>query len=223
MQDNGTTANGGMDLDPTPRSFTFNVAAVADAPIGTADAYTFNTLSTLPFTVAAPGVLANDSDGDTFANWTLSVFSQPAHGTVVLSQNGSFTYTQTGSPPLVYVDTFIYRITDTTPATTVDVTVTLTVDLQRPPMAKWEPPFLRWDPNQPVIVPLQGSTTLKVSVPSSSDVVGVKFTVFNGPNRIELRYKFDFHRRWAEEIFHDDRGQFSISSRALSGSSRFNR
>ena len=84
VQDNGTTANGGIDLDPTPRSFTFNVAAVADAPIGTADAYTFNTFSTLPFTVAAPGVLANDSDGDTFANWTLSVFTQPTHGTVVL-------------------------------------------------------------------------------------------------------------------------------------------
>ena len=42
------------------------------------------------------------------------------------------------------------------------------------------------DPNQPVIVPLLGSLRSKVSVPSSSDVVGMKFTVFNGPSRIEL-------------------------------------
>ena len=172
VQDNGTTANGGIDLDPTPRSFTFNVAAVADAPIGTADAYTFNTFSTLPFSVAAPGVLTNDSDGDTFANWTLSVLTQPTNGTVVLSQNGSFTYTQTGTPPLVYEDTFVYRITDTTPATTVDVTVTLTVDLTKPTqVAKWVLPVTN---GQPYI----GSTEtveLQVSLDSLTDVNRVEF------------------------------------------------
>ena len=35
MQDNGGTANGGVDLDPTPNTMTINVTAVNDAPAGT--------------------------------------------------------------------------------------------------------------------------------------------------------------------------------------------
>jgi hypothetical protein len=35
VQDNGGTANGGVDLDPTPNTLTFDVAPVNDAPAGT--------------------------------------------------------------------------------------------------------------------------------------------------------------------------------------------
>ena len=35
VRDNGGTANGGQDTDPTPNTFTFNVTAVNDAPINT--------------------------------------------------------------------------------------------------------------------------------------------------------------------------------------------
>ena len=35
MQDDGGTANGGVDLDPTPNTITVNVTAVNDAPAGT--------------------------------------------------------------------------------------------------------------------------------------------------------------------------------------------
>ena len=34
MQDDGGTANGGVDLDPTPNTMTINVTAVNDAPAG---------------------------------------------------------------------------------------------------------------------------------------------------------------------------------------------
>ena len=34
VQDNGGTANGGVDLDPTANMMTINVAAVNDAPSG---------------------------------------------------------------------------------------------------------------------------------------------------------------------------------------------
>ena len=34
VQDNGGTANGGIDLDPTPNTITVNVTAVNDAPAG---------------------------------------------------------------------------------------------------------------------------------------------------------------------------------------------
>ena len=35
VQDNGGTANGGVDLDPSPNTMTINVTAVNDAPAGT--------------------------------------------------------------------------------------------------------------------------------------------------------------------------------------------
>ena len=42
MQDDGGTANGGVDLDATPHTMTVNVTAVNDAPAGTN-----NTVTTL--------------------------------------------------------------------------------------------------------------------------------------------------------------------------------
>ena len=50
VQDNGGTANGGVDLDPTPRALTVNVTPVNDAPVGTAT--TVTTLEDTPYTFA---------------------------------------------------------------------------------------------------------------------------------------------------------------------------
>src|SRR5439155_284590 len=50
VQDNGGTANGGVDLDPTPRARTVNVTPVNDAPVGTAT--TVTTLEDTPYTFA---------------------------------------------------------------------------------------------------------------------------------------------------------------------------
>lgn len=73
-----------------------NVATVSltvtsqnDPPQGQTDSYTAQEDTTL--TVAAPGVLVNDSDvdGDVL---TVSVASKPLHGMLTLSADGSFTY-----------------------------------------------------------------------------------------------------------------------------------
>src|SRR5204862_4843282 len=48
VQDDGGIANGGVDLDPTPRLLTINVAAVNDAPVGTAT--TVTTFEDMPYT-----------------------------------------------------------------------------------------------------------------------------------------------------------------------------
>jgi VCBS repeat-containing protein len=76
--------------------------------------------------VLAPGVLTNDSDvnGDTL---TAFVDQQPAHGTLALNTNGSFTYT----PAKLFhgTDTFTYHVSDgtaTSPAATVTITVSNT-------------------------------------------------------------------------------------------------
>jgi VCBS repeat-containing protein len=98
-----------------------NTTVTNRTPTAAADAY--STAEDTRLTVAAPGVLANDSDPD---NNPLSaaLVSGPTHGTLTLNPDGSFTYTPaadyTGS------DSFTYRASDGSLASD-PVTVTLTV------------------------------------------------------------------------------------------------
>jgi VCBS repeat-containing protein len=83
----------------------------------------YSTDEDTPLTVIAPGVLGDDSDvdGDTL---TAVLVSGPAHGTVALNANGSFSYTpaRNYSGP----DSFTYKASDgslQSGARTVDLTV----------------------------------------------------------------------------------------------------
>ena len=92
------------------------------APLAEDDAYTVIEDNSL--TVAAPGVLTNDTDdnGDAL---TAIVVTQPAHGTLTLNADGSFTYT----PALNFTgtDTFTYKANDgLLDSNTVTVTITVT-------------------------------------------------------------------------------------------------
>jgi hypothetical protein len=88
-------------------SVTVTVRPVNDAPAAAADAY--STDEDTPLTVAAPGVLGNDTDVDGDPLTALLV-TGPARGTLALNSNGSFTY----SPALNFngTDTFTYRASD---------------------------------------------------------------------------------------------------------------
>jgi uncharacterized delta-60 repeat protein len=116
-----------------PDSFTYHVAdgtgsstvatvRLNTAPAGGAD--TFTTAEDTPLVVAAPGVLANDTDpdGDPL---TAYYGTTPAHGTLGWFGTGAFTYTPAAN--WYGTDTFTYRPYDGTaygPVTTVTVTVT---------------------------------------------------------------------------------------------------
>src|SRR5262249_37363563 len=63
---------------------------VNDAPVAGNDSYT--TAEDTQLSIAAPGVLGNDTDVDGDALSPILV-SGPAHGALALSTNGSFTYT----------------------------------------------------------------------------------------------------------------------------------
>src|SRR3989442_767810 len=89
VHDNGGTTSGGVDTSAA-QTFTITVTPVNDAPVAVNDAYSVNEDTIL--TVAAPGVLGNDTDVDS-ATITAVVVTSPAHGTLALSANGSFTYT----------------------------------------------------------------------------------------------------------------------------------
>src|SRR5207302_328936 len=97
-------ANDGT-ADPNVATVAITVNAVNDAPVAVNDAYNVNEDTVL--NVAPPGVLGNDTDVD--ANTTLSaaVVAGPAHGSLTLNGNGSFTYT----PVANYngADSFTYK------------------------------------------------------------------------------------------------------------------
>jgi len=97
------------------------VSPVNDAPTAGNDSYSTN--EDTPLSIAAPGVLGNDTDVDSSA-LTAVLVTAPAHGTLTLSANGSFVYTPnanwSGS------DTFTYQASDgaaTSNLATVDLTV----------------------------------------------------------------------------------------------------
>ena len=85
VQDNGGTANGGIDLDASPNTITFNVTSVNDAPAGADDIVT--TLQNTPYTFAASDFGFTDPN-DTPADALLAVkiSTLPAAGT--LTDNG---------------------------------------------------------------------------------------------------------------------------------------
>jgi VCBS repeat-containing protein len=109
---------------------TLTVKATNTAPTATADAY--GTPHDQALTVdAVSGVLANDSDADGDPLQALLV-SGPAHGTLALGPDGSFTYTaDTG---YAGTDSFSYQAGDGT-TTSSAVTVSLTVSNDTPTAA----------------------------------------------------------------------------------------
>ncbi|MDO8955221.1 MAG: cadherin-like domain-containing protein [Gammaproteobacteria bacterium] len=66
VQDNGGTANGGVDLDGTPRTMTVDVSSVNDAPVGADNTVTTLEDTAYTFTAADFGFAdANDAHGNT--------------------------------------------------------------------------------------------------------------------------------------------------------------
>jgi VCBS repeat-containing protein len=122
----------GISLTP-PVQVSITVTSVNDPPVGTADSRT--TAEDTQLVVAAPGVLANDSDVEGQA-LTAVLVTTTQHGQLTLSANGGFTYT----PAANYngPDSFTYRPRDAqgaTAVTPVQVSITVT-PVNDPPVAR---------------------------------------------------------------------------------------
>ncbi|WP_155264808.1 beta strand repeat-containing protein, partial [Sphingomonas segetis] len=112
--------------DGTETSVTINITGTNDAPVAAANSYT--TAEDTPLVIAAPGVLANDTDAEADALSAVLV-NGPAHGTLTLNGDGSFTYT----PQADYngPDSFTYKPNDGSAdgnTVTVDLNVTAVND-----------------------------------------------------------------------------------------------
>lgn len=120
----GEELTGNMALATAIRASSTQAPDVSNsAPVANGD--TFSVTKNSVLTVAlANGVLKNDTDADG-DSLTASVDNQPAHGTLSLNANGSFTYTPTAE--FIGTDTFTYRASDGTASSTA-ATVSITVN-----------------------------------------------------------------------------------------------
>lgn len=109
------------ELTSTIATVAITVTAVNDAPVAVGNSY--NTNEDTVLSVAAPGVLGNDSDIDGNPLQAIRVTS-PAHGTLTLAANGSFVYTPAAN--FNGIDTFTYRASDGLLSSNIE-TVTISV------------------------------------------------------------------------------------------------
>ncbi len=125
-------ARDGSGLQSNIATVSINVTPVNDPPVAVNDSYT--TPEDTQLVIAAPGVLANDSDVDGPFPLTAMLVTSPSHGVLTLNANGSFTYT----PALDYngPDSFTYRARDGSNAESNIATVSITVTpVNDPPIA----------------------------------------------------------------------------------------
>ncbi len=161
-------------LNSPSATVTITVTPVNDAPVGVVDFYAVNATTVLPLSVAAPGVLENDSDVEG-SSLSASLKTDAVHGKVAVNPNGSFTY----NPDAGYAgtDSFIYTLSDGT--TPVDVQVNLLIDKVAPPVAQWLSPVTALAGSSSYYgITYDASTAtvpLKVFVDGISDVAKVEF------------------------------------------------
>ena len=106
VRDDGGTADGGTDLDPTPNTMTIDVSATNHAPVAVADSLTVG--RNAPAT--AVNVLGNDTDAD-LDTLTITAKADGAKGSVVITGGGTgLTYHPTTDA--TGADSFTYTISD---------------------------------------------------------------------------------------------------------------
>ena len=119
-------------LVSNPAIVTIFISHLNHVPLAAADQYTVNENTTL--TVAGLGVLANDGDVDPGDVLQAVPVGSPAHGTLALGADGTFSYTP--APDFSGSDSFTYQAKDALGALSNVATVTITVNaVNHPPVA----------------------------------------------------------------------------------------
>jgi uncharacterized repeat protein (TIGR01451 family) len=158
----GTTAATGLVISDTLDPNTRLVAgSVRVSPLAFADSY--STLRNTPLTIAAPGLLANDT-GTPAPTVTPASKPTTAGGTVTISSNGGFTYT----PPSGYSGTDSFSYTATNTGGSDSTTVTIVVE-SAPTVVSTSPA------NNATAVPANNNITITFSEPVN--VTASAFTI----------------------------------------------
>jgi VCBS repeat-containing protein len=142
---------------------TITVTPVNDAPIATADE--FVTDEDTPLAIAAPGILANDTDADGDL-LTPTIVAGPASGTLVVNSDGSFNYAPNAD--FNGTDSFTYSVNDGTTDSAV-VTVGIAVNAVNDAPVTGDDEFVT-DEDTPLVIAAPGVLT------NDSDVDGDPLT-----------------------------------------------
>jgi len=121
VQDDGGTANGGVNLDQSPNTITINVTAVNDAPVAVADRLIVSKGATV--TLQASAFIGNDTDVDGNSLRIYSVADGSQTG-VILNSDGSVTFTASNAANTT-PDTFTYTTIDSAGAISSPTTVSI--------------------------------------------------------------------------------------------------
>ena len=171
----GLATDGGYTYDPDPgflgsdvfkyrdsglvtNTTTVTITVVNAAPVASDDAYTATTGVTM--TVAAPGVLGNDTDADGDA-MTASLVDGGGNGSVSLSTNGRLVFTSGGS--FTGLRTLTYRVSDGLAWSAI---ATVTIDVQ-PPLATAKPTPLPTATPRPTPTPTPTPIVLPSALPTA--------------------------------------------------------
>ncbi|HID21716.1 MAG TPA: tandem-95 repeat protein, partial [Planctomycetaceae bacterium] len=118
------TVSDGTEGSQDSATVTIQVEPVNDPPVARPDSYTVDEDTVLAIGQTADGLLANDSDVEQDP-LTARRVAPPAHGTVTVNPDGTFTYTP--NPDFNGTDTFTYQANDGKADSAV-ATVTITVN-----------------------------------------------------------------------------------------------
>ncbi|MFN0019865.1 MAG: Ig-like domain-containing protein [Pirellulaceae bacterium] len=182
---------------------TLQVNAVDDAPLAVNDEYT--TDEDTPLTIdAAAGLLANDSDPDS-SPLTVTVISEPVHGTVALNEDGSFTYTP--SADFSGVDGFSYIVSDGTQESDVATVTINVIPIADAPVAAND--AFSTDEDTPLVVDVAGSVLV-----NDSDVDGDSLTaaLVTGPAHGTLTLNADGSFNYSPEANFNGEDTFTYTA-----------
>lgn len=161
-----TIDDGNSGTDTATVSVT--VTSVNDLPIAASDNYAMNQDTTL--NVAAPGVLANDSDLEGPMQAVLD--ADVANGTLALNADGSFSYQP--DPGFAGVDSFTYHVYDGTDSSNI-ATVTINIaDTQPPTITASVAVGTLWSPNNKMV-----DVGLSISATDNSSDATTTFVVYS--------------------------------------------
>lgn len=192
LQSGNQASFGLFDRDPFDQGYDFTqgiqgshfeITTPNQAPDAINDGYVISRNGLLTVS-AAEGVLANDTDPEN-ANLSATVVQGPAHGTLTLNANGSFTYTPNAgySGP----DSFSYRASDG--ALNDIATVNLTVDPNVAPVAGAD--AYQVDRNGSLTVNAAGGVLTNDADPDNSSGGVLTATVVQGPQNGTLTFNAD--------------------------------
>jgi VCBS repeat-containing protein len=141
-----TNATGGDGADVGAFEVQGTCVAPNTPPVATADSYSGNQDTVL--SVAAPGVLGNDTDADN-DTLTANLVSGPSHGSLTLNADGSFSYTPAAH--FAGSDSFTYRAYDGTAySNTVAVSITI-IDTEPPAISASLGTSVLWPPQHDLL------------------------------------------------------------------------